>query len=69
MLYRYGLSLEFKMYKLSPQTILFFSLGSHALTILTFAPETIILVIVVNIVGTNENVYFYIASSVAAFLS
>lgn len=45
-----------------------FSIGNYAISLLITAPNLILPVIVLNVLGTEETAYYYIAFSIASFL-
>ncbi len=67
-LYRYGLSITQSLDITAIRNILRFSLGNYIAGIFTMSSTAIIPLMIVNILGAEENAYFYVAYSVAMLL-
>jgi O-antigen/teichoic acid export membrane protein len=65
---RYGLSFTRSFDIASIRKTLKFSLGNYSAGIFMMAPVTIIPIMIVNTIGSEEGAYFYVAYSVAALL-
>lgn len=69
MLYSYGIFLTHHIDIGVLQKILKFSLGNYSAGILAMAPITIIPLMILNMLGPEDNAYFYVAYSIAGPLS
>jgi O-antigen/teichoic acid export membrane protein len=63
-----GLNYKFGIDKKIVKETMYYSFGNYTANIFTLLPSTIIPIMIINLLGTKENAYFYVAYTIASIL-